>query len=219
MTCPDQVTVGAFTLGTLDPPERARYAAHLDGCADCRAALQEMASLPGLLARLTPAEAAAAPLAPDEGAYRRLVAAADATRRTTRRRRLAVGVAAAVLAIGTATAVVAWPEQQAPVTTTVSATAGPVQGRATVTGTDTGSRVSLALRGVTPGKWCRLVVVDHGGNREVAGSWEVSYSGTATVTGATAIHPERLARLVVEEADGHELLTIPVSDLRSLGRV
>ena len=50
----------AYVLGALPPVERRAYEDHVAGCARCRAALVELAPLPGLLAR------APHPTAPDE---------------------------------------------------------------------------------------------------------------------------------------------------------
>lgn len=41
-----------YVLGALIPAERREYEAHLDECQDCRAAVAEIAGLPGLLARV-----------------------------------------------------------------------------------------------------------------------------------------------------------------------
>lgn len=48
---------GAYVLGALSPAERDRYETHLATCAECRAALASLAVLPGLLGRLSPADA------------------------------------------------------------------------------------------------------------------------------------------------------------------
>lgn len=49
----------AYVLGALSGTERAEYEDHLAGCARCRAAVAELAGMPGLLGQLTPAEAMA----------------------------------------------------------------------------------------------------------------------------------------------------------------
>src|SRR5690242_17367909 len=49
----------AYVLGALSGAERAEYEDHLAGCARCRAAVAELAGMPGLLGQLTPAEAMA----------------------------------------------------------------------------------------------------------------------------------------------------------------
>jgi hypothetical protein len=59
MTCPRTVALGAYVLGALEREERARLEAHLETCATCRAELDRLAPLPGLLSRLTLDEAKA----------------------------------------------------------------------------------------------------------------------------------------------------------------
>jgi hypothetical protein len=59
MTCRQNVSLGAYLLGALDPAERSVFEEHLDTCPDCRAELLRLAPLPGLLQRLTPEDYAA----------------------------------------------------------------------------------------------------------------------------------------------------------------
>jgi hypothetical protein len=42
----------AYVLGALSPDERRRFEQHLEGCAECRAAVAELAGMPALLARV-----------------------------------------------------------------------------------------------------------------------------------------------------------------------
>jgi anti-sigma factor RsiW len=49
--CPRTEDVGAYLLGSLDPAERADYAAHLSHCPYCLREVGQLAGLPGLLAR------------------------------------------------------------------------------------------------------------------------------------------------------------------------
>jgi hypothetical protein len=54
MTCRQNVSLGAYLLGALDPAERSAFEEHLETCPSCRAELLRLAPLPGLLQRLTP---------------------------------------------------------------------------------------------------------------------------------------------------------------------
>lgn len=47
----------AYVLGALNRAERHRYERHIKGCPACRDELVRLAGLPGLLRRLTEAEA------------------------------------------------------------------------------------------------------------------------------------------------------------------
>jgi hypothetical protein len=54
MTCRQNVSLGAYLLGALDPAERSAFEEHLETCPACQAELLRLAPLPGLLQRLTP---------------------------------------------------------------------------------------------------------------------------------------------------------------------
>lgn len=49
----------AYVLGALAPDERAEFEQHLAGCDRCRAAVGELAGIPGLLTQVPPVEALA----------------------------------------------------------------------------------------------------------------------------------------------------------------
>src|SRR5580698_11564531 len=51
-------SLGVYVLGAIDPGERGLVDAHLTTCRDCRDELAGLASLPALLARVTPEELA-----------------------------------------------------------------------------------------------------------------------------------------------------------------
>jgi anti-sigma-K factor RskA len=48
----------AYVLGALSPEERRDFEEHLAGCSDCQAAVSELAGIPGLLAQVSPEDAA-----------------------------------------------------------------------------------------------------------------------------------------------------------------
>src|SRR4029453_15909787 len=71
----------AYVLGALSPAERREFEEHMSSCAACQAAISELAALPGLLAQISPADAAMLSLAADRsGEYtaRRAPSAAQA---------------------------------------------------------------------------------------------------------------------------------------------
>jgi putative zinc finger protein len=56
-TCAEaRISLGVYVLGAIDPSERGLVDAHLATCRDCRDELAGLASLPALLARVTPEE-------------------------------------------------------------------------------------------------------------------------------------------------------------------
>ncbi|KQR16110.1 anti-sigma factor [Cellulomonas sp. Leaf334] len=90
----------AYVLGSLDPADRRTFEDHLRTCASCRAAVAELAGMPGLLRMVPPDEAAALGGAPVAEVVE-LASVARAVHRD-RRRRTAVlaGAAAALLVLG-----------------------------------------------------------------------------------------------------------------------
>lgn len=52
MSCEFEHLDGSYVLGALAPGERQEFEHHLSGCAECARAVQELAGMPGLLARV-----------------------------------------------------------------------------------------------------------------------------------------------------------------------
>jgi len=92
----------AYVLGALDPEDRRAFEAHLRHCASCRAAVAELAGMPGLLRMVSPDDAAA--LGTTAGAEAEVVELASVARAAHRSRRrwmaALVGAAAALLVVG-----------------------------------------------------------------------------------------------------------------------
>ena len=103
-------SLGVYVLGAIDPAERALVDAHLATCRDCRDELAGLAGLPALLARVNPDEVSricpddAVRTIADERPPQELLGTvldlAEARRRRTRWRFLAVAAAVAVMAGG-----------------------------------------------------------------------------------------------------------------------
>ncbi len=105
-----------YVLGSLTRTERREYEEHLAGCPVCRAAVADLAGLPGLLAivepdtalaMIEPPEAAAAEVDPPAQLLSRLADAAAKTRRRGRWTAVGAAVAAAAAAVAIAVPVVA----------------------------------------------------------------------------------------------------------------
>jgi len=56
----------AYVLGALSPAERREFEEHLASCPHCQAAVSELAAIPGLLAQVSPADAAMLSMAVDK---------------------------------------------------------------------------------------------------------------------------------------------------------
>lgn len=208
MSCAEaRLALGAYVLGALDAVERQAVDAHLGRCQHCRDELAGLAALPGLLGRLSGEEAQAARVPPSDAPLRG--ALATLSRRRRRRFRLAAVAAVAVLALAGGTAMVAAlrPPAASPAATVQSNTGG-VQAQVSAVARGWGSEVSLRLTGVPPGTRCSLVVIARDGRREVAATWQVTYAGSARVTGATSIGVDQLAGYAIVTDRGQTLLSI-----------
>lgn len=209
-----RLALGVYVVGALEPVERVAIEHHLETCSACRDELSELAGLPGLLAHVDVAEVVGEePSAPAELLDRMLAAAAE-ERRSARRWR--VMVAAAVVAIataGTTAAAVQLAEgnhgsAKAPTQAALVASQGQVTARITPAAKAWGTAVRMQLTGVREGETCSLVVVSRDGQREVAASWRVNYSGVVDVQGATALPASEIASYDVVTLDGRQLVSV-----------
>ncbi|HEC09053.1 MAG TPA: zf-HC2 domain-containing protein, partial [Acidimicrobiales bacterium] len=89
----------AYVLGALEPQERAEFETHLSSCRECRDETAAFAPIPGLLARIDPAEAVEGPL-PERVVAGAALEVADELHRLRRSRRLwQLTAAAAIVAL------------------------------------------------------------------------------------------------------------------------
>jgi len=203
--------LGVYLVGALDPRERADVEAHLAHCPACRDELAGLAGLPGLMSRLTTEEVLAGPPPVDDALLERLLRSAARDRKVARQRRWLTAVAAVfVLLAGSIGGVAAYHAATAPNVHTVAAATGRVHMTVQLAAVSTGTSLNLHLSGVPAGQWCRLIAISDTGKREVAGSWEATYAGTAVIKGTTAIPYSHISRLVIETGDGTELVSSAV---------
>ncbi len=186
--------LGSFVLGHLDAAEALGVQAHLDGCADCRADLAEIAPLAVDLRSVDPRRLTGQDLSPAPDLGARITAAVAAERvlrdRRTRRRTTltALGVAAgvvAVLAVGVGVGVeVGRQRTDQPVAVpspTPSVPMEPVALRSQVAGVSVdqavlvphtwGVEVRFVAAGLTAGEDYTAWVVDRRGARVQAGTF------------------------------------------------
>ena len=215
----------AYVLGALSPVDRQAYELHLRDCPDCRACVQRLAGMPGLLA-LTTAEAVEGPgpqvpptLLPG------LIARVGADRR--RRRWLIGGALAASMAI--VATLVSLLVLRAP-TTAATTTA------ATTAAATTAAAEPLSMTQVLPGpmtasveldakKWgtaitvdCKyaeyadtsvsydLAVIDIDGHVSQAGTWRAVAGASMRVATATSVPREHIAAVEVRLPNGRTIL-------------
>jgi anti-sigma factor ChrR (cupin superfamily) len=211
MTCQEaRISLGAYTLGSLDTREEAEVRAHLEACPDCQREARELQALPELLADLT-IEEASGPPQPSAELYESLRDRALQEDRSShaRRRQLVLAVAAGVAVLGLAGGALAIDRvQTAPKTYTASQ--GDIQLKVQLKSQDTGTAMNVKVRGLPAHTHCQLIAVGVDGQREDAGWWIADYEGEATVTGNTALSRPDLTQILVVDSNGNTLVSTPV---------
>lgn len=220
MKCTETPTVAAYLLGALPDDERVAFAEHLAGCPTCAAELVELQGPVAVLSRLSPEDVAVDELtgevAPSGQLLDRVLAAGRAESsgprpavvRHRRRRWLASAAAAAVIAAGGTTAgLLATGGHGASLPTFAARQAG-VWMQVSLHNQQSGTELSVAVKGLPKGEHCQLEAVSRSGSHEIAGSWTAAYDGDASATGFTSFATNQLASLVLLGTTGHPLVTV-----------
>ena len=217
----------AYVLGSLSSNERREYEAHLESCARCRSAVAEISGIPALLAMLDLEDVRALdeeapetpPLRPEV-----LDSVLDKVRWRRRRSRwltsAAVGVAAALLAVGVVIAIrpeIVGLENYTPQATTqalemtkVSTT--PINASISLTGFGWGTRIDMAC---TYGDWGQrdappqnlgMVVVGRDGSHTQVATWLGLSGATALPSATTPIQKDEIAAVQLVSPDSGKVL-------------
>jgi Putative zinc-finger len=204
MTCSD---AGAYVLGALPAAERREFETHVESCLECRRQVSELAGLPGLLSRVTPADLADPPETPAT-----LLPSLLSAVRRERRRRVARGLlaAAAVLAVLAGVGIVRSQDRSPQPTALAALVATHLHATATVDSASGGSRIELkcTYQGdagslSTP---YRLVVTDRSGSRISLATWRVGPDHEATISGSVDLPPSQISTVEVRTTSGTPVL-------------
>jgi Putative zinc-finger len=218
----------AYVLGALSPEERLEFERHLPGCPACSRAVQDLAGMPGLLARVSSEVVESEPL--DEAVPDTLLPALvrEVRRSRQRRGRLAAAVAAViVLAVGAGSVAVVngLDDDAAP---SASPSAGPtgqamtpvrqhnVVARVALTSVAWGTRLELTCSYASPGHeyggstglTYALVIRSREGDVEQVATWRSLPGKTMSLAGATALRRDDIASVEVRTADGRPVLEL-----------
>lgn len=224
MRCDYAFDDGAYVLGALSPSERAAFERHLAECAACREAVASIAVLPGLLGRLSSADAAVvgsvtAEFVTEQRMPKLVAAIGRARRRTRAKTAVAVLVTAAVaLFAGVTAGMVRLP--------TTGAIEGPVThppSRPTMYAmfevTETNASAELAFEETVAGTvitmHCaypmvseshrpylfRLYAIGAEGQTEQVNSWMAGPGDQLTITGMVRLSLDELARVELRGRD------------------
>lgn len=237
MTCELAHLDGAYVLGALSPSERLEFERHLEGCADCRRSVRELAGIPGLLAQVDAADLEAAPAPPVPETL--LPALVREVRGAQRRRSLLVaGVAAGLTAVAVGSVAVLGglgglggdrqPVAGPAPTAIASSAAGrpmaavgstPVEATVLVAPVAWGTRLDVTCsysdageRGyaASPAAEYALVVRTRDGRTQQVATWHGLPGRTMRVSGATATRSPDIAAVEMRTADGVVVLRLTV---------
>ena len=211
--------LGAYVLGGLDSAESQRFEAHLQECADCRAELAELESLPALLDALpvpdavgltgTPRPAAATQ--PATSVPRAVLAELAARRRKVRRRWVALvgAVAAACLALGVAVGPLLNRPPQPDATYSVQADSG-LRFSVDMARKNWGTELAVNGSSMPLNGTYSLWVRDRDGGEDRACAWTATPSGRVKVTGATPVQLASIASVELRDDTEHTVAVITV---------
>lgn len=221
---------GAYVVGALSPADRQDYERHLAVCERCRAAVADLASLPGLLARIDPADAAglleetspnltAELAAPPADFEQRLLAAAGRRARPSLWRRTSTRVGVGVAAAAAAAAAVVVPltvtgsdQPAAAVSVALRPRAqSPLSADVALVPTAWGTKVDMTCRYAKEPYAARhsyaLYVVDGSGEESLVARWHARPGQTATTSGATDLALDDIRQVQLRDgANGTVLL-------------
>jgi hypothetical protein len=199
----------AYVLGALPADERREFEAHLETCDRCTRAVRELAGIPGLLARVSPADLVDTAPLPDTLLPRVL---AGVRRRRRRRRFGALAAAAAVLvAVGVGAAVLPGGDHDGQQMTAVLAGV-PLTATADLQAEPGGTRIDLRCKydGATYGDLPPyvLVVTGRDGTTQRVATWRVGPDGTSRVVGSVDLAPAQIASVEVRTDTGTPVLRL-----------
>lgn len=227
----------AYVLGALSPGERNEFVKHLQDCQKCRQAVSEVAGLPGLLARLDPAELEAVgsdpaePTDSDAGPVPdtllpRLLAEVSRSSRRRRTRVLAMSAAAAAVVAAVSAGATAGVTGLLSENTSGPVVAGaPVRAMRPVGHTSLTAQVAMeqVAWGTRLSITCRydsdhyqnaaapryaLVVRTRDGSEEQVATWRAVPDRPLTVTAATAARPAEIRSVEVRTPEGDPVLRL-----------
>ena len=205
-----QQSLGSYVLGALDVADRAAVEEHLRTCQQCRAELVGFAGLPGLMGRLTPAEAREGRMQPSPLLLPATIAAVEEEKsldlRTARRWRTgavaATGAAVAactalIIALSSGTPAAPAPGGHPMVAAANSAAAGAISLQSKPWGT----QIHLVLTDLPPHETFTAWTIDTSGHYTAAATWRATPTGRADVTGAAPIDPSDIDKVRITTAD------------------
>lgn len=203
-------------LGTPLPRDLTR---HLNQCPDCTREATELDDVIHTLRHGDPLAGLVSPHAddpearPSEDLWERIrrgttEAETVAVRPVRRRRRIALGVAAAFVTAAAFVVPFTETHDQTPAHTTASVV---LVRDGKMTEHPWGTEVPVALSGLKAGETYRMMAANASGTRLPGGSVRVTTDKPITTTMTTAMRKDTITALIVEDAHGHVVTRVPVT--------
>ena len=212
--------IGAFVLGRLDEDKRAALRAHLDGCAECRAEVEELWPVAGALADAAPEQIDPEEFPPADLQERTLSLINQARnselaqRRRQRRQRSALAAVAAVLLVAIGFFVL--PQLFAPEVllepVAFSEVAPGVEAEADLIAHTWGTETRLVASGLEDGQTYRVMLRSEDGVRVPSGAFIGTGNEPMECNLNAALLREDATRLVVRAANGELVLSADLSE-------
>lgn len=207
--------LGAYALGDLAADERAAVAAHLEGCAECRAEAASLQSVAQLLPLADPARFSQPAPEPAPELAERIAARIGGERRSAVRRRrwrfgfVLGGASAAIAAAVLAIAVLPGggggePEQHVE----FGKLPGGVKIYATLAPHAYGTEIHMYVKGVRSGTLCRVYLRGPRGERVPAGTFTYRWGDDSTAVLSSALDLSRTRAIAVKA--GNRTFVAPV---------
>lgn len=214
--------LGVYVVGAIEPAERAIVDAHLSRCSECREELAGLAGLPALLGRV-PKEDAERLLLDDEQLEEApaelldsLLQQVSARRRARRWRGIAVGAAAAIIAIGGGIAggALVMHTHNTPAEAYLakgSDHATHVTAAVYYRGGSSGTEMQVEVSGIPAGTHCDFWLTTSGGQHVWVGGWTVTGAsqGSTWYTVSSPTPLDGVKSFDITGGGGRMLVTIP----------
>ncbi|HEY2478166.1 MAG TPA: zf-HC2 domain-containing protein [Solirubrobacterales bacterium] len=218
-----RLSLGAYALGDLPADERAAVAAHLEGCAECRAELRSLEGVAALLPLADPDRVEESALRPPADLGTRIEAqiAAESAReggeKRRRRFRLGFGGAVAVAAVAALLAIVVLPigGESSP-TQEVQFASVPkgISIQAKLEPHAYGTQIYMYVKGVRSGTLCRVFLRDDHGRTYSAGSFRYRWGDDSEAELSSALDLSQAAQVGVHA--GGRTFVAPVDQATAL---
>jgi hypothetical protein len=206
-------SLGAYALGHLSEGERAGVEAHLEGCAGCRAELEQLTGVVRPLSLADPARFESAPQLPATLGAR--VAASIARERLGRRRRrlgLGLGLGGAAAAAATALVLLVLPGEEASDPGKVVAFASAPRGTeisAKLIPNAFGTEIHMYVKGVSSGTLCRVYLRRRDGSELSAGTFRYRWGDGTYPILSSALDLSKTEAMEIRV--GHRSFVAPVN--------